>query len=133
MILAGTIGIIFVCLILILIVYSVDFWPRGFVRGLAYLLFFGSSIETLLLLWVLGIILIGDRPWGLSINEFWKDYLSSIYFLKEWLYTFFWNDLLDFFLAFLPAVLFLFLRSTVTSILGVWLFSVSRVSPSASA
>lgn len=123
---AGIFGLACACLFLFMLVWLVDVFPKGFIRGFGYFLLIASTIQTLLLLWVLEIILIGDGEWGLSLNEFWKVHLSAIYFIREWIYTWFWNDLLDFFWSFLPAIVFLFVRSTISTILGMWFISVSK-------
>ncbi len=52
--------------------------------------------------------------------------LTAIYFVKQWLYTWFWNDLLDFFFVFTPAVVYLSVRTTLTSVLGFWLVAASK-------
>jgi hypothetical protein len=123
---AGIFVIACACLFLFMLVLLVDVFPKGFIRGFGYFLLIASTINTLLLLWVLEIILIGDGEWGLSLNEFWKVHLSEIYFIREWIYTWLWNDLLDFFWSFLPAIVFLFVRSTISTILGMWFISVSK-------
>ena len=64
--------------------------------------------------------------WSLSFNDFWKEQLSAIYFIKEWFYTWFWNDFLDLLFVFLPAVVFLGIRTTFTTVLGFWALAVSR-------
>ncbi len=81
----------------------------------------------LILFWVLVYIAISDWSlWGLSFDVFWREQLSVIYFIKEWLYSWFWNDVLNFFFVFLPAVVFLTLRTTITTVLGFWALAASK-------
>ncbi|HIG43779.1 MAG: hypothetical protein ABGY96_28675 [bacterium] len=123
---AGIFGIAVACLFIFMLVWSIEIFPSGAVKILAYWVLAASAVETVFLLWILGLILFSDVVWTMSVNEFWKDQLSAIYFIKEWLYSWFWNDLLDFFLVYLPAIVFLSVRTTISSILGVWLISVSK-------
>ena len=95
-------------------------------KFLGYYLLAGSTIELLLLGWAVIYIAFGDASWDLSTNEFWKQQLSGIYFVKEWLYSWLWNDALNFFLAYLPAILFLAMRTTAPTLVGLWALSASR-------
>ena len=96
-------------------------------RYIGLVLIAGSTIELLVLFWVLVYIGISDYSlWGLSFDAFWREQLSAIYFVKEWLYSWFWNDALNFFFVYLPAVVFLSVRTTVTSVLGFWALNASR-------
>jgi hypothetical protein len=100
---------------------------RPWLRFVGLFLIAGGTIELLVLFWVLVYIGISDWSfWGLSFDTFWREQLSAIYFIKEWLYSWFWNDLLNFILVYLPAVVFLSIRTTVTTVLGFWALNVSR-------
>ena len=101
--------------------------PRPLLRFFGLVLIAGSSIELLILVWVLAYIAVSDWTlWGLSFDAFWREQLSAIYFIKQWLYSWLWNDLLNFVLVYLPAVVFLSVRTTLTSILGFWALNASR-------
>ena len=101
--------------------------PRQFLRFFGLFLIVGSSVELLLLFWVLIYIGISDWSlWGLSFDAFWREQLSAIYFVKQWLYSWFWNDALNFFFVYLPAVVFLSIRTTITTVLGFWALNASR-------
>ena len=113
-------------LVVFALVRNADSLPKSFLKFLGYYLLAGSTIELLLLGWVVIYIAFGDASWGLSTNEFWKQQLSGIYFVKEWLYSWFWNDALNFFLAYLPAILFLAMRTIATTLVGLWALSASR-------
>ena len=113
-------------LVIFALVRNADSLPKSFLKFLGYYLLAGSTIELLLLGWVVIYIAFGDASWGLSTNEFWKQQLSGIYFVKEWLYSWVWNDALNFFLAYLPAILFLAMRTTGTTLFGLWALSASR-------
>jgi len=116
----------FVGLLIFALVSKADSLPKSFLRSLGYFLLAGSMIELFLLAWVVVDVVFGDAAWGISMNEFWKEQLSGIYFVKEWVYTWAWNDALNFFLVYLPAIIFLALRTTGTTIVGIWALSASR-------
>ena len=127
MLVAALVVVAFGGLVIYLLVSNVDSLPRPFLKFLGYFLIFVSSIELLILIWVLVFIAISDWSlWSLSIDGFWREQLSAIYFIKEWLYTWLWNDLLNLIFVFLPAVVFLTLRTTITTVLGFWALAASR-------
>jgi len=127
MLVAGLVFIAFVGLLIFLLVSNAGSLPRPFLKYLGYFLLGGSSVELLLLIWVVGYAWMSDWSlWSLSFDIFWKEQLTSIYFIKEWLYTWFWNDAMNFFWVFLPAVVFLSIRTTLTTVLGFWALSASR-------
>ena len=127
MLVAGMVAIAFVGLVIFLLVSSVDSLSKPFLRFLGVFLLCASSIELLILFWVLVYIAISDWSlWSLSFDAFWREQLSAIYFIKEWLYSWFWNDVLNFFFVFLPAVVFLTLRTTITTVLGFWALAASK-------
>jgi len=127
MLIAGMVGIAFLGLVIFLLVSNVDSLSRRFLRGIGYFLLFVSSLELLVLFWVLVYIAISDWSlWSLSFDAFWREQLSAIYFIKEWLYSWLWNDLLNFFFVFLPAVVFLTLRTIITTVLGFWALTESK-------
>jgi len=126
MFVAASIALVGVGLIIFALVRSADSLPKWFLKYLGYFLLTGSTLELVLLAWVVLYIAFGDAPWGLSTNEFWKQQLSGIYFIKEWLYSWAWNDVLNFFLGYLPAIVFLAIRTTATTVVGLWALSASR-------
>ncbi len=127
MLVAGMVTIAFVGLVIFLLVRSVDSLSKPFLRFLGVFLLCASSIELLILFWVLVYIAVSDWSlWSLSFDAFWREQLSAIYFIKEWLYSWFWNDVLNFFFVFLPAVVFLTLRTTITTVLGFWALAASK-------
>jgi hypothetical protein len=126
MFVAGFIALVFAGLLIFALVSNADSLPKSFLRFLGYFLLAGSMIELFLLAWVVVYVVFADAPWNLSMNAFWKQQLSGIYFVKVWLYTWAWNDMLNFFLAYLPAILFLAIRTTATTLVGVWALSASR-------
>ena len=127
MLVAGLVVVTFGGLVIYLLVSNVDSLPRPFLKFLGYFLIFVSSVELLILVWVLVFIAISDWSlWGLSFDGFWREQLSAIYLIKEWLYSWFWNDLLNLFFVFLPAVVFLILRTTITTVLGFWALAASK-------
>ena len=127
MLIAGLVVIAIVGLVIFLLVSNVDYLSSRFLKFLGYFLIGASSLELLILFWVLIFIAISDWSlWSLSFDVFWREQLTAIYFIKEWLYSWFWNDLLNLFFVFLPAVVFLTLRTTITTILGFWALAASK-------
>ncbi len=127
MLVAGIVTIAFAGLVIFLLVSSVDSLSKPFLRFLGVFLLCASSIELLILFWVFVYIAISDWSlWSLSFDVFWREQLSAIYFIKEWLYSWFWNDVLNFFFVFLPAVVFLTLRTTITTVIGLWALAASK-------
>jgi len=127
MLVAGLVVIAFGGLVIFLLVSNVDAFPKLFLKFFGYFLICISSVELLILFWVLVYIAISDWSlWSLSFDVFWSEQLSAIYFIKEWLYSWLWNDLLNLFFVFLPAVVFLTLRTTITTVLGFWALAASK-------
>ena len=127
MLVAGVVAIAGFGLVIYLLVSNVDSIPKQFLKFLGYFLLCASSVERLILFWVLVYIAISDWSlWSLSFDDFWREQLSAIYFIKEWLYSWFWNDILNLFFVFLPAVVFLALRTTIKTSLGFWALTTSK-------
>ena len=127
MLVAGIVAIAGFGLVIYLLVSNVDSIPKQFLKFLGYFLLCASSVELLILFWVLVYIAISDWSlWSLSFDVFWREQLTGIYFIKEWLYFWFWNDFLNLFFVFLPAVVFLTLRTTITTVLGFWALAASK-------
>ena len=127
MLVAGIVAIAGFGLVIYLLVSNVDSIPKQFLKFLGYFLLCASSVELLILFWVLVYIAISDWSlWSLSFDVFWREQLTAIYFIKGWLYSWFWNDFLNLFFVFLPAVVFLTLRTTITTVLGFWALTASK-------
>ena len=127
MLAAALVILVLIGLVLSLFFAYVNVIPKNVLRFIAYFFLVISTIETVFIVWVVGYALSSDWTlWSLSFNDFWKEQLSAIYFIKEWFYTWFWNDFLDLLFVFLPAVVFLGIRTTFTTVLGFWALAVSR-------
>ena len=84
----------------------------------AYILIYTSPIQVGFILWQLWIVFSSDYTFfGLSTKEFLVDNLK---FLHDWVYSWFWNALLDFFYQF-PALVMSTLKLVVNTWLGYWL------------
>jgi len=84
----------------------------------AYILIYTSPIQVGFILWQLWIVFTSDYTFfGLSTKEFLVDNLK---FLHDWVYSWFWNALLDFFYQF-PALVMSTLKLVVNTCLGYWL------------
>ena len=124
---AGLVVVTGTGLLIYLLVSNVDSLPQSFLRILGYFLIGVSTIEALFIVWVLAYIWSSDQvSWGLSFDAFWREQLSAIYFIKEWFYSWLWNDLLILLLVYLPALLFLSIRTTITSVVGIWALAASK-------
>ena len=127
MFVAGFIVLAFAGLLILLFVTYANHIPGPFLKFFGYYLLIISCLESLLIIWVL--VYVWNSYWSLwtlSLNDFWREQLTPIYFIKAWIYSWFWNDCLNFFLAFLPAVVFLVVRTIITTGLGIWTLAVSR-------
>ena len=86
----------------------------------AYILIYTSPIQVGFILWQLWIVFSSDYTFfGLSTKEFLVDNLK---FLHDWVYSWFWNALLDFFYQF-PALVMSTLKLVVNTWLGYWLLA----------
>ncbi|MBL6820259.1 MAG: hypothetical protein ISQ61_03305 [SAR86 cluster bacterium] len=86
----------------------------------AYILIYTSPIQAGFILWQLWIVLTSDYTFfGLSTKEFLVDNLKL---LHDWVYSWFWNALLDFFYQF-PALVMTTLKLVVNTWLGYWLLA----------
>ena len=84
----------------------------------AYILIYTSPVQVGFILWQLWIVFTSDYTFfGLSTKEFLVDNLK---FLHDWVYSWFWNALLDFFYQF-PALVMSTLKLVVNTWLGYWL------------
>ena len=127
MLVPGLVGIVFAALGIFLLVLIAGSLSKQFLKVFGYFFLSVSFIETLILFWIFVYVAISDCTlWNLSFDTFWREQLSALYFLKEWLYSWLWNDLLNLFFVFLPAVVFLTLRTTITTVLGFWALAASK-------
>ena len=130
MLVTGLAGLIFAATAISLLVIIAKSLPNPYLKYYGYFFIIISFIELLILSWVLVYVAVSDWSlWGLSFGDFWREQLSAIYFIKEWLYTWLWNDVLDLFLEIIPAVVVLTFRTTLTTILGFWALASSRKKP----
>lgn len=124
---AGIVVLALVALIIGLLMLYARRIPKRIQRFLGRLLLFVSAVETILIIWILIFVWNSGWPlWELSFNDFWQEELMLIYFIKEWMYTWLWNDLLNLIFVFLPAVVFLALRTVFTTVIGIWFLKLSR-------
>ena len=93
---------------------------RNLGLGFAYLLIYTTPIQIGILIWQLAIILTTEYTLlGMSTKDFLIDNLK---FLHDWIYSWFWNELLDFFYQF-PAIIMIALKGVVNFFLGSWLIN----------
>ena len=119
MLIAGVFLVVFVALILTVFIGYATRIPKPLLKILGRFMLSVSAVESVLIVWVLVYVWNSDWSlWALSFNDFWLEQLTPIYFLKRWLYSWFWNDMLDVMFVFLPALVFLVLRTTLTTVIG---------------
>lgn len=93
---------------------------RSFGLGFAYVCIYTTPIQVGFIIWQLFIIFTSDYTFfNMSTKEFLIDNLK---FLHDWVYSWFWNDLLDFFYQF-PAIIMSTLKTVVNYYLGFWLLN----------
>jgi len=92
--------------------------------GLAYLCIYSTPIQVGFIVWQLFIIFTTDYSFlSMSTKEFLVDNLK---FLHDWIYSWFWNDFLDFFYQF-PAVVMSTLKTVINYYLGFWLLGKFKI------
>jgi len=127
MLVTSLVAIVFVIWVIFLLFLIADSLPNPYQMFFGYFFIFVSAVELLILFWIFIYVAVSDWTlWSLSFDAFWREQLSPIYFIKEWLYSWFWNDLLNIFFVFLPAVVFLTIRTAFTTYLGFWALAASR-------
>ena len=127
MLVTGLAAIVFVALTIFLLFMIAGSLPNPYQKLFGYFFIIVSAIELLILFWIFVYVAISDWTlWSLSFNAFWREQLSAIYFIKEWLYSWLWNDFLNIFFEFPPAVVFLIIRTVITTYLGFWALAASR-------
>jgi len=127
MLVTGLVAIAIVVLGIFLLFFIAGSLPNPFQKYVGYFFLFVSAVELLILFWVVIYAAISEwTMWSLSFADFWKEQLTPVYFIKEWVYSWLWNDFLDIFLVFLPAVVFLTLRTAFTTYLGFWTLAASK-------
>ena len=92
--------------------------------GLDYLCIYTTPIQVGFIVWQLFIIFTTDYTFlSMSTKEFLVDNLK---FLHDWIYSWFWNDFLDFFYQF-PAVVMSTLKTVINYYLGFWLLGKFKI------
>jgi len=94
--------------------------------GLAYILIYTTPIQLAFLAWILWVIFSSDYTFlSLSTNIFLADNLP---WLREWIYSWFWNLWLDFWWSF-PALILGFVKLAANTVIGFWILSKIRKLP----
>tara|TARA_A100001015_G_scaffold192466_1_gene214457 strand:+ start:576 stop:872 length:297 start_codon:yes stop_codon:yes gene_type:complete len=97
---------------------------RSLGLGFAYLCIYTTPIQVGFIIWQLFIIFTTDYTFfNMSTKEFLVDNLK---FLHDWIYSWFWNDFLDFFYQF-PAVVMSTLKTVINYYLGFWLLGKFKI------
>ena len=93
----------------------------SFLRVLAYICLWTTPFQVAFVLWGIGSVTVTDYSiLSLSNIEFITNYLGFLLFMVEWLYTWFWNALLDWVFS-LPVILHQALKAIVSTWLGLWI------------
>ena len=81
---------------------------NSILRVFAYICIWTTPLQVACVFWGIGIIVVTDfTPLSLTNIEFLRNYLAFFLPIIEWLYTWFWNTLLDWIFS-LPMILFAF-------------------------
>ena len=93
----------------------------SFLRVFAYICIWTTPFQVAFVLWGIGIVAVTDYSiLSLSNIEFIRNYLGFFLPIIEWLYTWFWNALLDWVFS-LPMILHATLKAIFTTWLGLWI------------
>ena len=91
---------------------------------LAYFLVFTTPIQIFFCLWVYSFLLSNEYSlFTFSTSDFMS--LTFLIHIKVWMYSWFWNDFLNFMLA-LPAAIVVTLRLLINTWLGFWLLPIAK-------
>ena len=90
-------------------------------RVFAYICIWTTPFQVGFILWGIGIVALTDYSiLSLSNIEFLRNYLGFLLPIIEWLYTWFWNALLDWVFS-LPMILHTTLKAIFSTWLGFWI------------
>ena len=90
----------------------------------AYFLVYTTPIQIFLCLWVYSFLMSDEYSlFSFTTSEF-MDLTFLIYF-KTWIYTWFWNDFLNFIYS-LPAGIMITLKLIINTWLGFWLLPIAK-------
>ena len=91
--------------------------------GFAYLCIYTTPIQLGFIAWQIFIITSSEYS-ILSMST--KDFLvDNIRFLHDWIYSWFWNDFLNFIWA-LPAAIMVTLKLLINTWIGFWLLPIAK-------
>jgi hypothetical protein len=94
---------------------------NSFLRGFAHFCVWITPLQIFFFAWSVWIIIATDYTIGtLSILEFYANYFAFIMPIIDWLYTWFWNAYLDFFLSF-PLIIVVSLKGAFSTWIGFWI------------
>ena len=99
----------------------------SFLRVFAYICIWTTPFQAAFVLWGIVVVAVTDYSiLSLSNIEFITNYLGFLLPIVEWLYTWFWNALLDWVLS-LPMILHGTLKAIFSTWLGFWILkSINR-------
>ena len=94
---------------------------NSFLRGIGHFCIWITPLQIFFFAWSVWIIIATDYTIGtLSILEFYDNYFAFIMPIIDWLYTWFWNAYLDFFLSF-PLIIVVSLKGAFSTWIGFWI------------
>lgn len=102
---------------------------RTFLIGFAYFLIFSTPIQIGFLLLALWALFSSDYTFiTLSGHVFWHEYLTFFLFFYHWIFSWFWNDLLNLVFG-MPVIILITFKLLVNGWLGLWLLPVAKAMP----
>lgn len=94
---------------------------NSILRVFAYICIWTTPLQVACVFWGIGIIVVTDFTLlSLTNIEFLRNYLAFFLPIIEWLYTWFWNTLLDWIFS-LPMILHQTLKALVSTWLGFFI------------
>tara|TARA_X000001036_G_scaffold93559_1_gene86212 strand:+ start:694 stop:996 length:303 start_codon:yes stop_codon:yes gene_type:complete len=91
------------------------------IKGFAYLCIWSTPFQIAFIMWGLWIVSTSNYTViSLTNFEFFKNYLTFILAIFNWLYGWFWNLLIDFVLS-LPMVIHQSIKAIFSTWLGLWI------------
>ena len=104
--------------------FTKEIQVNKFLLWFAYFLVFTTPIQIIFCLWVYSFLLSVEYSLlTFSTSDFMD--LTFLRHIKIWMYSWFWNDFLNFMLA-LPAAIVVTLRLLINTWLGFWLLPIAK-------
>lgn len=96
---------------------------KTFWKGFAYFCIGTTPIQVVMVIWAFWVVVTTDYGIiSLSHISFFENYFTFILPIVDWLYSWLWNDFLDFIFA-LPIIITQSIKAILSTWLGFWILS----------